>query len=331
MPGDYPAGLGSASAPTTAVVASFTIDLLREHLDAIPLWKSRGEEVEFAPYGKFSQYLLTGEPAEVVVLLVRWADWYRHFVAAADKPSADDVVREFTAQLRTFVARSRSRILLIIGPSSPGSVDDPPGIREAEEQLARFVGRTDRISAVWAEGWAAHLDPGDIYDPYADQLAHIPYTTTFFETLAERIVDRVDGPRDLGGEIPGRRQAPPPDRDGGIFHRLVDEAGESYRSADGTAVVLPVSWSRWLPEERFRRTGLAGSARALESVLGDLVLAVHRFRKRTPRKLVIEFGSRRHGRSRRTDLFAHFDETLTGAVRGIKDTTVATAAYSSVE
>lgn len=331
------------------VAGSFTLDLFREKLVEHPFCETFRDRVTCAPYAQLTPFLLTAPPAGTVILLVRWEDWFRHTgEAAGGELSPRSVVREFTERLESFCARRASRVLLVVCPSPADgrAAGRDPETALAEEELARRIGRLPAVTAAWAEGWAGHLDDDEVHDPYLDRLAHLPYTEAFFGLLADRVagllVDRGAGPLAAGNrpeappgaaDGPGAgwtgtgwtgtaRPAAPPDR---TFRGLADAAGDLRAETGGTGIV-PLAWRPWLPADAADGPGWGRAARALDTMLADLVAALREFRGHSGRPLLIAVPPREHVPSPLTNLFGHAEDSVCAMTAELTDVTVVWAA-----
>ncbi|QLH25631.1 hypothetical protein [Streptomyces sp. Rer75] len=317
-----------------AVAGSFTLDLFREKLTEHPFSEAFRDRITWAAYGQLTPFLLTAPQAGTVILLVRWEDWFRHAGGREHQGlSPRAAVREFTERLASFCARHTCRVLLVVCPSPPDgrASGGDPETALAEEELARRVARLPAVTAAWAEGWAGHLETGEVHDPYLDQLAHLPYTETFLALLADRVAGLLttgnepavppaaDEPAAGWAGPPG--PAPGPDR---TFRRLVDQAGD-LRAANGGTGIVPLAWRPWLPADTGDGRGWARCARALDAVLGDLVAALRAFRLHSGRPLMVTVPPRERVSSPLTNVFGHAEDSLCRITADMADVTVAWA------
>ena len=192
-----------AQADKIAVTATFTADFLAEPLR---YWISEldlAAVVEFAPYGQVFQQLLN--PTSLLarnerglnVVLVRLEDWHRF--GARDGNSSQFVehlkrsIEEFTAALKTACTRNGSTSLVCLCPPSK-AITRKPGLacvlQGLEDSLASDLRKLSGVQVITHTELLDLYPVPDYYDPRAEDLGHVPYTSAFFAALATMVARR---------------------------------------------------------------------------------------------------------------------------------------------
>ena len=185
---------------TIGLAASFTADPI---LDGLNFWLSelgvRGS-IDVAPYGQILQTLLNPAAAaskapRVQVVLLRVRDWLRElpdeqrsspeFVAGY----LNDVAADFERAMRTHRAQSAAETLLVFCPSAA------PGKEEAdvEASLAARLNGLPGLTVIHAQDHHAAygVSSDSIADAVREHIAHIPYQSAYFHTLATVVMRHV--------------------------------------------------------------------------------------------------------------------------------------------
>ncbi|HSG40711.1 MAG TPA: HAD-IIIC family phosphatase, partial [Thermoanaerobaculia bacterium] len=171
-----------------AVTATFTADLLADSLEA---WMEELEirsRVEFAPYNQVFQQLL--DPSSLLgrnvrgvnVVLLRFEDW---------KWDQERNVHDLAAALRASAARSAAFHLVVSCPPPPGREVLHAGL---EDRLAEALAGSG-VHLVRADEILGLYPMAASWDPHADEIGHVPYTTEFFAVLGTVIARKVHARR----------------------------------------------------------------------------------------------------------------------------------------
>ena len=196
---------------TLAVSATFTADPLS---DPLKLWMDelgRPARIVLAPYHQMLQDLLS--PSSDLgrnrfganLLLVRLEDLWR-FAAEGETGAplarAEAWIGEFVDALGSAVERSMQdkagdgarrglHWLVALCPPSPGARREHPGLDALEDALAEAVAALPGVDLLRADVLGGPEPPGQIHDPHADELGHIPYTPLYFAALATAFARRL--------------------------------------------------------------------------------------------------------------------------------------------
>ena len=174
------------------VAGTFTVLPVKRPLE---FWMDRLEisaEVTIAPYAQVMQELLnpTSSLARnrsgANVLLIRLEDW------AEDVTEVQSAAREFTAALEVLRARTSGPVLLFLCPPSLSLPEAATREIESCHQnlMSKCATLANCICLTHAE-ISRSYDVGDYEDVRTLQLAHIPYTTEYFASIATLITRRL--------------------------------------------------------------------------------------------------------------------------------------------
>jgi FkbH-like protein len=166
------------------------------------------DEISFAPYNQIFQQLLipTSEIAlnssGVSVVLVRIEDLVRDLAEpTAARQAVERLTQELGDALESFSNRAKAAVILVILPPGPrvqpelaGALIDAGG---SLAQRARGLPGIHFLDDAQIDAVAS----ADRYDAARDDLAHIPYTETFFAALALAIARRVHAIRVLAAKV----------------------------------------------------------------------------------------------------------------------------------
>jgi FkbH-like protein len=184
---------------TIAITATFTAEPLAESL---AFWMHELDvpaEIRFAPYNQVFQQLL--DPSSLLaknqygvnVVLLRFEDWQR-FETAGTHEKLEQNVHELSLALQSAAARQRTPYLVCVCPPSPSAVADPDVAALFQEMEQRLVSELLALGGVYplttAELAGRYPVPLS-YDPYGDQVGHIPYTPAFFAALGTAIARKI--------------------------------------------------------------------------------------------------------------------------------------------
>jgi FkbH-like protein len=188
-----------------AIAATFTAEPVSESL---AFWLRKLNlpwQIEFAPYNQPLQQLLgpaslfAANRSGVNVLLVCLEHWIGR--GAEGNGSAADPVLEKNLQdlvdaMNGFQERSQTPILLLLCPPSPSALRtnrNGKNFADAEQFLNASLSHLSTVRFSTSSDLAAVYPITDYYDPHADELGHIPYTSEFFTALGTAIARKVYG------------------------------------------------------------------------------------------------------------------------------------------
>ncbi len=177
---------------TLAVAATFTAEPLESGLAYWMRTLGIPAKVAFAPYNQVFQELLAPQSLLAQngygfnVLLIRFEDWRQ-----AEAPHLDLV-----AALQGAAARSATPYLVVLCPPSPATLADPALEALDEERtawIAEQLARTGGVYVITPEELLRYypLAPAARYDPYTDELGHIPFTPPMFAALAMMLARKI--------------------------------------------------------------------------------------------------------------------------------------------
>ncbi|MGB3438350.1 MAG: condensation domain-containing protein [Actinophytocola sp.] len=170
------------------LASSFTADPLRGPLAVLTGVLRLPVDVELAPYHQIVQHLLRGSHDTLAdVVLLRWEDWLRHGDTTSDATSdtvLDEAWRDLAAAITANRHASTTPLLLVVSPPSP---DMAYRVARVDDRLALLADATEGVHAVWFTDWADRYPVTTVFDPQADRLGHVPYTSELFAALAQLI------------------------------------------------------------------------------------------------------------------------------------------------
>jgi non-ribosomal peptide synthase protein (TIGR01720 family) len=191
---------GAATAPSTAVAASFTAEAAGP---ALGFWFDlfgQPTKVAFAPYAQVVQQLLDPDAtfgtagARINTVLLRWEDCVRHLGHdPRARDGADAVVRDLEtalgdlhAALLSHRAWCRTPLLIAVCPASPGWSAQPWAAvaRGLTARLTRLAAALPEVRVLDLGPVTARYPVDRRDDEHADRLAHMPYTPEFTTVLA---------------------------------------------------------------------------------------------------------------------------------------------------
>ncbi|MFE9692986.1 condensation domain-containing protein [Micromonospora sp. NPDC005806] len=172
-----------------ALAATFTVDPLRDPVEFWLRFLRMLAGVELVGYGQLVAHLLAGPAADATVCLLRWEDWLRR--QDRDEPTVlDRAMDDLAAAVGAYRARTAAPLLLVVCPPSP----DHAGRRartlagRLDDRLSALAAQTPGVHAVWAADHAGTYPVGEVFDPRADELGHVPYTAEYFAALGTVVV-----------------------------------------------------------------------------------------------------------------------------------------------
>jgi FkbH-like protein len=166
------------------------------------------DEIGFAPYNQIFQQLLTPtseialNTSGVSVLLVRIEDFVRDLAEpAAARNAVERFTRELGDALENFSNRAKGAVILVILPLGPRVQPELVGaLTDAGGSLSERARGLPGIHFL-DEAQIGPVAGPDRYDAARDELAHIPYTETFFAALALAIARKVHAIRALAAKV----------------------------------------------------------------------------------------------------------------------------------
>ncbi|MEQ8464527.1 amino acid adenylation domain-containing protein [Coleofasciculus sp. E1-EBD-02] len=178
------------------ITATFTSEPIE---DSLSYWLKEigvGYSIEFAPYNQVFQELLN--PASLLasnqngvnVILVRFEDWEGTFGQNATQ--IEQTIKDFGSALKTAQTRSRNPYLVCICPPSPTTDPAVEGLHERRQDLlAENIKNLNNIHLIKSQDLTRIYPVKDYYDPYGDELGHIPYTPTGFCALGTMLARKL--------------------------------------------------------------------------------------------------------------------------------------------
>jgi HAD superfamily phosphatase (TIGR01681 family) len=192
--------IGSQSERIIAITATFTAEPVEEFLS---FWSQELEipfQVKFAPNNQVFQQLL--DPASSIhknkngmnVILVRFEDWIRRDESSSAESSAiekiEENVQDLVVATRAASERSATPHLVCVCPAPPATLVDMERMafyERIEDLMAFELSSVDNVYLVNSSELATVYPVPMYYDSYADELGHMPYTSTFFAALGTLI------------------------------------------------------------------------------------------------------------------------------------------------
>jgi FkbH-like protein/non-ribosomal peptide synthase protein (TIGR01720 family) len=187
----------AASAKLT-IVATFTIDPLRDALSHIFKVAKWPVQVEPAPYAQVFQQLLDPQSAlrqndnGANLILLRWEDW----LGGRSDDTVDESVFErnfeqFSDALSNLVRPAGVPLFLLLAPPSPRTLESPAA-REfhlaQRERLNDVVDSMPGVHLMLGEAILRQYQLTDYFDADTEQVAHIPFTPEAYALLALGVV-----------------------------------------------------------------------------------------------------------------------------------------------
>jgi FkbH-like protein len=171
-----------------AISATFTAEPLGAILGFWLAELGLGYSVEFAPYNQVFQQLL--DPGSLLsansrgmnALLVRVADWKRF--GGPQATPLEETAQRLVESVQAFTARCAAPLIVCLCPS-------PEGLLEVESVLRSELQRMPGVHLLTAEEIARLYAVGEVHDPHADELGHVPYTPEYFAALGTALARKV--------------------------------------------------------------------------------------------------------------------------------------------
>jgi len=190
------------------VAATFVAEPLQPPLAWLLEELGLKEEIGFAPYNQIFQQLLTPtsdialNTGGVSVLLIRLEDFVRDLTEpTAARETVERLTQELGDALEGFSSRAKGPVILIVlppGPKVQPALADP--LTVAGSLLAQRARDLPGIQFL-DDAQIDEVSGPDRYDATRDELAHIPYTETFFAGLALVIARKVHTIRTVAAKV----------------------------------------------------------------------------------------------------------------------------------
>jgi len=174
---------------TIAVAATFTAELIREPLDFWFGLLGLSASVEFAPYNQVLQELLNptgllgGNTGGINLILLRLQDWERYTDGEeqASTEKAEQHATEFINALKAAAERSPTPIIVCF--CSVANEERSEFFQSLETLIRVETAGLSHVHILNEEQVLEHYPVEAIFDPRADRLGHIPFTTEYFTAL----------------------------------------------------------------------------------------------------------------------------------------------------
>jgi FkbH-like protein len=190
------------------VAATFVAEPLETPLAWLLEQLGLKDGISFAPYNQVFQQLLspTSEIAlntsGVSVVLARIEDFVRDLAEpTAARRTVERLTQELGDALDKFSKRAKGAVILVILP--PGPRVQPELVAALIDVGGSLAQRARGLSGIHVidDAQIDAVASADRYDGARDELAHIPYTETFFAALALAIARRVHAIRVLAAKV----------------------------------------------------------------------------------------------------------------------------------
>lgn len=190
------------------VAATFVAEPLETPLGWLLEELGLKDSISFAPYNQVFQQLLTPtseialNTSGVSVVLVRIEDFVRDIAKPnAARQAVMSLTQDFGDALEKFTNRAKGAVILVILPPGPRVKPElVAALLDAGSSLAQRARVLPGIHFV-DDAQIDAVASADRYDGARDELAHIPYTETFFAALALAIARKVHAIRALAAKV----------------------------------------------------------------------------------------------------------------------------------
>lgn len=193
---------------TIAITATFTAELIEEPLAYWMQELGIQSGIEFAPYNQVFQQLLdplslfSKNDKGVNVVLIRLEDWQRYKdsstanvdFSSGEYEKIERNVQELILSLRSAAKRSGAPSIVCLCPASftvMENTDHSAFFKQMEELMASELNDTGGVYLVTTSELSTTYPVSQYNDPFTDEIGHIPYTPTFFTSLATMIARRI--------------------------------------------------------------------------------------------------------------------------------------------
>jgi FkbH-like protein len=184
---------------TIAISATFTAEPLAESLTFWMDGLGIAARIQFAPYNQVFQQLL--DPASLLarnehginVILLRFEDW-QPLEAGFTPEKLGRTVGDLSLAVKSAAARWPTPHLVSVCPPSPLAVADPDvaaSFQRMEQHLAAELAALGGVYPITTAELARRYPVPVSYDPYGDQVGHIPYTPAFLAALGTTITRKI--------------------------------------------------------------------------------------------------------------------------------------------
>jgi FkbH-like protein len=188
---------------TVAVTATFTVEPLEESLAFWLEQINMPASIAFAQYNQVFQQLL--DPSSLIatnqgginVVLVRLEDWgeVSELWETDNYHKAEQMMHEFLAALQTAVQRAPTTYLVGICPLSiDGSGDSSEPGHFLEQMNHLLISQVETLTGVYPLDLSEAIScyhVAEVYDPYGDELGHVPFTTECFTAIGTAIARKL--------------------------------------------------------------------------------------------------------------------------------------------
>jgi FkbH-like protein len=194
----------STSAQTAiAITATFTTEPIQDSLEFWLQELGLPFEIQFAPYNQVFQQLLdptsllSQNQAGINVVLIRLEDWIRTEANITYESLRHKIERNATdlvTALQNAVSRSQTPYLVFLCPASPNTTANrelAQFFSEMETFITQAVAKIEGIYVTTAAELNRFYPVPNYYDAPADQLGHIPFTSSYFTVLGTAIARKI--------------------------------------------------------------------------------------------------------------------------------------------
>ncbi len=158
-------------------------------------------QIRFAPYNQVFQELLdpggllAGNRSGFNVILVRFEDWVR-FRDRVSVAELEEHVQHFVSAVRSAASAAPSPMLVCVCPASPEFLEERAQfVSHSEELLQKAFAGPGSLHLVTTAALQRLYPVPEYYDPHADELGHVPYTSEFFAALGTMIARKFHAAR----------------------------------------------------------------------------------------------------------------------------------------
>ncbi len=187
------------SADKVVISGSFTLEPICQPFQQLSSELGWDVVLEFAPYSQIFQELLN--PASQLlsnrsglnVVFLRFEDWLKNLRIKKEKQTCsnylNDLLQDFTNGLKFYGTHSSCHLLILLCPSSikDHDVGLKPLFNGLKKQLAEQVKVLEGIDLISVEERHITYNISDIYDPFRDEIGHIPFTDLYYQFLATQV------------------------------------------------------------------------------------------------------------------------------------------------
>jgi len=194
--------------PSVRIASTFVAEPVAKPLQ---FWTDRlktRSKIEFCPQGQVFQQLVDPTSAFFTnrdgynVLLIRLQDWTS--TTLSPSCSADELERagreldgnvsDFLVMLRRASESLYVPTIVVVTPDAPSLLDRPEWsaiVSRVQSKLSEQIGSIEDVSLITSRAILSLYDLSAYYDAARDSLGHIPYTDSFYVSLATAISRRI--------------------------------------------------------------------------------------------------------------------------------------------